>query len=249
LGAAVGGMVRGGFAEASKAKKVVLITTASLASIGLVTLVVWMANRGSDDHLTAYSPDPVVVEPLHIENPSQYGKFPVLSLTYGSGTDKQRAEFGKDRALTTEPVDASPFVKGSEGWRMKLRKWHWGFDFDSFPVNGRVWYPDGDGPFPLVLVVHGNHSMEEHSDPGYAWLGELMASRGFILVSVDENFFNGSWRGGLNTENDGRGWMLLRHLSVWRGWNEGSDNPFAGKVDMDRIALIGHSRGGHCCKL
>ena len=249
LGAAVGGLVHGGFAEASKAKKVVLIASASLAAIGLVGLVVWMSNHGSDDHLTVYSPDPVAVEPLHAEDPSKPGKFPVLALTYGSGADKHRTEFGEGRALTTEPVDATPFVKGSEGWRMKLRKWYWGFDFDSFPVNGRVWYPDGDGPFPLVLVVHGNHSMEEYSDPGYAWLGELMASRGFILVSVDENFFNGSWRGSLNIENDGRGWMLLRHLSAWRGWNEGSDNPFAGKVDMDRIALIGHSRGGEAAAI
>jgi hypothetical protein len=245
----VGGMVHGGFAEASKAKKVVFTITSSLAAIALVGLVVWMANRGSSDHLTAFSPDPVAVESLRAEDPSQPGKFPVLTLTYGSGTYKQRAEFGEGIALTTEPVDATPFVKGSEGWRMKLRKWYWGFDFESFPVNGRVWYPDGDGPFPLVLVVHGNHSMEEHSDPGYAWLGELMASRGFILVSVDENFFNGSWRGGLATENDGRGWMLLRHLDVWRGWNEGSDNPFAGKVDMDRIALIGHSRGGEAAAI
>jgi len=249
LGAAAGGMIRGGFAEASKAKKVVLIATASLAAIGLVGLIVWMANRGSDNHLTAYSPNPVSVVQLQAEDPSQPGKFSVLTLTYGSGTDKRRTEFGEGRALTTEPVDATPFVKGSEGWRMKLRKWYWGFDFDSFPVNGRVWYPDGDGPFPLVLVVHGNHSMEEHSDPGYAWLGELMASRGFILVSVDENFFNGSWRGSLNIENDGRGWMLLRHLSAWREWNEGSDNPFAGKVDMDRIALIGHSRGGEAAAI
>jgi hypothetical protein len=208
-----------------------------------------MANRGSDEHLTAYSPDPVSVAALQAGDPSQSGKFPVLTLTYGSGTDKRRPEFGKDIALTTEAVDATPFVKGSKGWRMKLRQWFWGFDFDSFPVNGRVWYPDGEGPFPLVLVVHGNHSMEEYSDPGYAWLGELMASRGFILVSVDENFFNGSWRGSLNTENDGRGWMLLRHLDVWRGWNEGSDNPFAGKVDMDRIALIGHSRGGEAAAI
>lgn len=132
---------------------------------------------------------------------------------------------------------------------MKLREWYWGFDFESFPINGRVWYPDGDGPFPLVLVVHGNHTMEEHSDPGYAWLGELMASRGFILVSVDENFFNGSWGSHLSTENDGRGWMLLRHLDVWQKWNDGAGNPFAGKVDMERIGLIGHSRGGEAAAI
>lgn len=127
---------------------------------------------------------------------------------------------------------------------MTLRQWYWGFDFKHFPVNGRVWYPDGPGPFPLVLIVHGNHSMEEYSDPGYAYLGEHLASRGFIFVSVDENFFNSSFRGSLTKENDGRGWMLLQHLKAWKRWNETDGNPFHGRVATDRIALIGHSRGG-----
>ena len=46
------------------------------------------------------------------------------------------------------------------------------------PVNGRVWYPHGGGPYPLVLIVHGNHNMKDYSDPGYAYLGTLLASRG-----------------------------------------------------------------------
>ncbi|MDZ7646020.1 MAG: hypothetical protein U5K54_01920 [Cytophagales bacterium] len=61
-----------------------------------------------------------------------------------------------------------------------------GIGVNQFPSNGRVWYSEGEGVFPLVLVVHGNHGMEEYSDPGYAYLGELLASRGFIVVFVDE---------------------------------------------------------------
>jgi ATP-dependent Lon protease len=58
------------------------------------------------------------------------------------------------------------------------------------PLNGRVWYPDGPGPFPLVLIVHGNHNMKDFSDPGYGYLGELLASRGYIFASIDENFID-----------------------------------------------------------
>jgi dienelactone hydrolase len=108
------------------------------------------------------------------------------------------------------------------------------------PVNGRVWYPEGPGPFPLVLIVHGNHSMEDYSDPGYAYLGELFASRGYIFTSVDENFLNGSISG----ENDARGWMLLQHLKAWQTFNDSVGSPLHGRVDMDNIALMGHSRGG-----
>src|ERR1019366_4143567 len=116
---------------------------------------------------------------------------------------------------------------------------------DSVSLNARVWYPDGPGPFPLVLIVHGNHDMKKFSDPGYAYLGEHLASRGYILASVDENFLNG----GLSGENDVRGWVLLQHLAAWKQWNADSGNPFHGKVDMDRLALIGHSRGGEAVQL
>jgi hypothetical protein len=52
--------------------------------------------------------------------------------------------------------------------------------------------------------------MKDFSDPGYAYLGELFASRGFIAVSVDENFLNGDIR----SENDARAYVLLEHLKV-----------------------------------
>ena len=48
----------------------------------------------------------------------------------------------------------------------------------------------------------------------------------------------------MKKENDARGWMLLEHLRLWRQWNEDPTSRFHGKVDLDHIALIGHSRGG-----
>ena len=176
---------------------------------------------------------------LSAPDPSQRGSFRVRTLYYGSGTDKRRAEYRDSVTLRTATVDGSKLadVPGRAG---RDRAKYWGFDFKKMPVNGRVWYPEGDGPFPLVLIVHGNHNMREFSDPGYGYLGELLASRGFILASVDENFLNGA----IGRENDARGWMLLQHLTQWRRFNDSTGSPFAGKVDMRRIALMGHSRGG-----
>jgi hypothetical protein len=93
--------------------------------------------------------------------------------------------------------------------------------------------------------------MEDNSDTGYGWLGERLASRGNITVSVDENFLNSSWANllglpddGLEKENDARAWLLLKHLEQWRAWNLDPSHPLAGKADLERVALIGHSRGG-----
>ncbi len=194
------------------------------------------------------SPVAMGADTLPAPNPSRPGSFAVRRLYYGSapsadtgrGSDTRRPEYRDSLTLRTKTVDASPFMAGVDAKVARNRKKYWHFDFAHFPVNARVWYPDGAGPFPLVLIVHGNHDMKKFSDPGYAYLGEMLASRGFIVASVDENFLNGA----IGTENDARGWMLLQHLVWWRKWNAGKGNPFEGKVDLDRIALIGHSRGG-----
>ena len=176
---------------------------------------------------------------LDAPNPADRGPYAVKTLYDGSGTDRQRRYYRDSVAIKTKSVDASPFVSMSPD-QAEDRKKYWGFDAKAFPINGRVWYPDGPGPFPLVLVVHGNHDMKDFSDPGYQYLGEHLASRGFILASLDENFLNGAMR----NENDGRAWMMLKHLEAWRGFNDSSASPLHGKVDMHNIAIMGHSRGG-----
>jgi hypothetical protein len=186
------------------------------------------------------SPTVLSRQQLTAPDPSARGAFAVRHLYYGSGADKNRPEYRDSVTLKTKTVDGSKLADAPTPALAKERSKYWGFDFKKLPVNGRVWYPDAPGPFPLVLIVHGNHNMKEFSDPGYGYLGELLASRGFILASVDENFLNGN----MQRENDARGWMLLQHLKAWRTFNDSAGSPLAGKVDMRRIALMGHSRGG-----
>jgi len=249
LGASLAHFFKKKFGRESKFKKIYVLVTILLTVALNVYLIYWFASQGSSEHLVARKVDLVDVPSLEMADPSIPGTYDVKFVTYGSGTDKRRPEFCEEASLKTDAVDATPFVKENKGWRMKFREWFWGFDFKEFPRNGRVWYPDGEGPFPLVLCVHGNHHMGEFSDPGYAYLGELLASRGFIFVSVDENFFNGHWIGSLKSENDGRGWMLLQHLKVCREWNQTEGHPFFDKVDMQNIGIIGHSRGGEAAAI
>ncbi len=156
-----------------------------------------------------------------------------------------RPEYGRDAALLTQTVDARAAFAGFGGINDTIFNLFWGFDFGSLPVNGRAWYPEGAGPFPIFLIVHGNHSAGDFSDPGYAYLGEHLASRGIITVSVDENFLNGFFLyDGDGKEMPVRGWLLLKHLQAWRGWNADPASPFYGKVDLDRVVVGGHSRGG-----
>ncbi|SFJ11885.1 Alpha/beta hydrolase family protein [Paenibacillus sp. UNC496MF] len=192
----------------------------------------------ADAQLIAGEPD---VARLAADNPAADGTYAVKTFAYGSGTDAKRSEFGSGAALKSDTVDASAYI---HRWKW-LRSLFWGFDETKLPLNGRVWMPEGGGPFPLVLIVHGNHLMEQFSDDGYAYLGEMLASRGFIAVSVDENFLNYSFWGNI-PDNDMkvRAWILLKHLQQIEAFDRQADSPFYGRVDLNRVALIGHSRGG-----
>jgi hypothetical protein len=125
-----------------------------------VLAAVCLVGVGCAQTLTLMKDDSAEVlsrQTITAQNPADPGTYAVKTLFYGAGTDKQRPEFGKTVAITTKTVDVSPFATAS-GAQAKTRKDFWGFDLKQAPLNGRVWYPDGPGPFPLVLIVHGNHN-------------------------------------------------------------------------------------------
>lgn len=242
LGAALGVALDG---DASTRRRRWAAVGLGVLLIAAVALGLFLADDGSTEHLVTL---PEVGEPpptLDVPDPSEPGPYEVRRLTYGSGTDRWRPEFGEEADLVTEGVDGTAFTEGFDGLKADARKLYWGFGMDEMPVNGRVFLPAGEGPFPVVLMVHGNHTMTEFSDVGYDWLGEHLASRGWLMVSVDENFLNAApVIGDVDEENDARGWMLLQHLHALRDFHLASDNPLAGKLDLSRVALMGHSRGG-----
>ncbi len=223
--------------------------------IGSGYILFILADTGADPYdkevpLAFSENENVLPSSLPLENPAAVGTHTVKIFTYGSGTDEQRAEFSTGVTYTTNSVDGTWLIPD---WKDKKKKWrerYWGFGAENFPLNGRVYMPEGDGPFPLTLIVHGNHSMIDYSDDGYGYLGELLASRGIITVSVDENFLNGHWSGDfMGKEMPARAWLLLKHLEQWRNWNAEDGHELASKVDMDNIMLIGHSRGGEAVSI
>jgi len=216
----------------------------------------WLAVQEGNDPYTKDLSAPFSTEnkntlaALGLKNPASLGDLKYEKFTYGNGTDKKREEFAEGVKFKTPTVDARLLLPD---WKDKKKKWrehYWKFGVKEFPLNGRVFLPKGEGQFPLVLIVHGNHSMIDYSDEGYDYLGELLASRGMIAVSVDENFINGHWSGDFRgKEMPTRAWLLLKHLEQWKKWNATVDHELFQKVDMNQIMLVGHSRGGEAVSI
>ncbi|WP_152619357.1 alpha/beta hydrolase [Cohnella kolymensis] len=216
------------------------------AAAGLIVVcTVFFTSILSDQNDAGISAAVSAVNPLSVD-PSIPGDHAFSYFTYGSGQDRHRPEYGKEVRQLSTSVDASAYIKD---WRW-LRTMFWGFDQKKLPLNGRVWLPEGPGPYPLVLMLHGNHLMEQFSDEGYGYLGELLAGRGIAAISIDENFLNYSvWSDLPEADMKVRTWLLLKHIEQIQTFSRDQSSPFHGRIDFGRIALLGHSRGAQAAAM
>jgi hypothetical protein len=182
----------------------------------------------------------IEIEGAGLSNPGLPGDLPFDTFIYGSPplpypvVLNQYAIYNTpDPAYITGRIDVSAFANLGAATP-------WPFANTNVPLNGHVCIPRGRGPFPLAVFAHGNHNPNENSTPGYLYLCRLLASHGVIAATIDVNFLNGFNFG----ENDGRAIVHLEHLRQFRTWNNTAAHPLHGKVDLNRILIVGHSRGG-----
>jgi hypothetical protein len=182
----------------------------------------------------------IETEGAGLSNPGLPGDFQFDTLIYGSPPLPYPAALNQyaiyntpDPAYVTGRINVSAFANLGGGTP-------WPFANTNVPLNGHVCIPRGRGPFPLAVFAHGNHNPNENSTPGYLYLCRLLGSHGIIAATIDVNFLNGFNFG----ENDGRAIVHLEHLRQFRTWNNTAAHPLHGKVDLNRILIVGHSRGG-----
>ncbi len=134
--------------------------------------------------------------------------------------------------------------------------------------------PVAAGTHPIFIIEHGNHSScntsgfdcfpspggpydqvhtgcpdRELNHMGYLGLLDRLASHGIIAISIDAYDLTGCVPQLIPERSD----LILKHLELWSHLNDTStfttypdffSGRFVGHVDMTRISVSGHSRGG-----
>ncbi|MEW6649567.1 MAG: hypothetical protein AB1453_05185 [Chloroflexota bacterium] len=152
-----GGLIGLGFTNRSWMRLAAFVTAVLIITVSIYLFFF----HGQDAYLATEPETDYNPAALQLEDPGLPGDFAFRYLTYGSGNDLRRAEYGQDVTIVTQPVDASLLWHGYDGFFETFYRQYWGFTTKELPLNARVWLPAGEGPFPLVLFVHGNHNWNQ----------------------------------------------------------------------------------------
>jgi hypothetical protein len=119
-----------------------------------------------------------------------------------------------------------------------------------------------------VLFLHGRHATcfnpangsatyarqcaagetEILSYRGYDYLASLLASHGMIVASISANAVNAGDDGTGDLGTTARADLIRHHLDTWKTFSTTGGAPFGatfvGKVDLQNVGTMGHSRGG-----
>jgi hypothetical protein len=137
--------------------------------------------------------------------------------------------------------------------------------FREMPVrlNGVIATPDTGGPYPVVLILHGTHpgcpedesgvdrwpcdpAVERVNYRGFGYLVSELAGQGYVALAININAEN-TFGFGEPMPGERLDQLVTLHLDALATAAAGGANNFgvelAGRADVSRLAIFGHSRG------
>src|SRR5215510_3493394 len=136
-------------------------------------------------------------------------------------------------------------------------------------LRASIHYPTSlsGAPLPLIVLLHGRHatcfkggsalllwpctikgSQSIPSFQGYDYVSEVLASHGYVVVSISANGVNAVDNAVFDLGALARAELIQKHLDILNTFNTTGGAPFGtkfvGKFDLTRVGTMGHSRGG-----
>ena len=147
------------------------------------------------------------------------------------------------------------------------------FSPTAFPgpveLRASIHYPTNlsGAPLPVILFLHGRHATcfiggggaflqwpcSGNRKPipsyrGYDYVSEVLASHGYVVVSVSANGVNAVDNAVFDLGALARAELLQKHLDILNTFNTTGGAPFGtkfvGKFNLSQVGTMGHSRGG-----
>jgi dipeptidyl aminopeptidase/acylaminoacyl peptidase len=144
-------------------------------------------------------------------------------------------EAGTLERLTTSPreVDVSTLVEPT------LHRFE-SFDGESVPVF--LFEPEGDGPFPVVVTVHGGPEAQWRPwyAPSFAPLTQFLVSRGYAVAAPNVRGSSGYGKRYEHLDDIERRLDSVRDLESLHGWLAARP-----EIDGSRAVVYGRSYGGY----
>lgn len=147
-----------------------------------------------------------------------------LAAAYGEARDPRRGRRAMRRAVSLERAsraapDPVPVTRVVEGYGSEPHQ------------EGEWWVPELPGPLPTVVLVHGGYWREQYDLRLQDAVAKDLAGRGWLVWNIDYRSSAQPWPATLT--------------DAAAAYDVLATGRFADRVDPGRVAVVGHSAGGH----
>lgn len=149
-------------------------------------------------------------------------------------------EAARERRRDGRPVIRGRGVNGYH-WAVRYAYWRWqrAFHVSAYGHEpeqlGELRLPDGDGPFPVVVTIHGGYYREQWERDTAEPVAVDLARRGYATWNVEYRRVGPGGGGGWPTTFDDIAAAVDHVAELAR------EHP----LDLGRVVVAGHSAGGH----
>lgn len=219
--------------------------------------VVGYPSVGADGRtLTLDGVDPESAEGFEVWLGSQRLDGPTPQLRVGVPPDVADPDV---RKLGIDPAKPGPY--DTKEFEYSSKKLPWPAYPGDMEVRGNAVLSKGVDDAPLVLFLHGRHQACYGKDDdgkwpcsgdskpvpsylGYRYLQQRLASQGYATVSISANAINQQDYFDADGGARARSKLVRHHLDLLAERSAADGNRWSGRLDLDQVVLVGHSRGG-----